>query len=177
MTRIAPLALAFALSAVGCTAPGSPSARVERLLGPGTPTRLVTRPEASTTIEAWRIDGMAFMERRADGAQDTLHGYPVLAGPVPVDAESAAVLADVLGDDDTYLWDVAKGCEFLPGVAVRWREGEATVDVLFCFSCDELETYVGDARVGHEDFDPRRRDLVRVAQRLFPEDAQIRELR
>jgi len=141
----------------------APSARVRDLLGGD------TFPEPGARVTAYRIDGM-----REKGGE-TLHGYPVLAGPVAVDAASQDELRAVLTDDRTYLWDIAKACEFLPGVLVR-SEGKETVDVLFCFSCDELEVHRGAKKVGHEDFDPRRADLVRIAQRLFPDDPAIAKL-
>jgi hypothetical protein len=177
MHRIVVLILTVAIAASCSARPGGPTARVDRLLGAGVSTRMLTQPGERTQVEAYRIDGMAFMEGRADGAEKTIQGFPVLAGPVPVDAPTAGVLADVLGSDDTYLWDVAKACEFLPGVAYRYREPGTTVDVLICFSCDELEVFVNDAKVGHEDFDPRRRDLVRIAKKLFPQDAKIQSLK
>ena len=55
-------------------------------------------------------------------------------------------------------------------VHAAWLGSEA-VDVLLCFSCDELETFRGGKRAGHEDFDPRRADLVKVAKR--PRDAGL----
>ena len=55
--------------------------------------------------------------------------------------------------------------------------GEITVDVLLCFSCDELEVFIDGRKVGHEDFDSRRADLVRVAKRTFPDDAAIQKLK
>ena len=98
-------------------------------------------------------------------------------GPVPIDEASAHTLTDVLTDDDTYLWDIAKACEFMPGVALRYGRDGMEVDVLLCFSCDELEVYRNGEKVGHEDFDPRRADLVRVAKRLFPDDEAIQGLK
>ena len=82
----------------------------------------------------------------------------------------------MLLDDDTYEWEMEKACEFLPGVLLRY-DAAPPVDVLLCFSCDELEVYVGERKVGHEDFDVRRPDLVRVAKRLFTDDPAIRQLK
>lgn len=177
MLRFAAALLVLApLLASACTAPRGPTQRVEDFLGGPASVGLITGPERTRPIEAWRIDGMAFMEGRAEGAKETIRGYPVLAGPVTVDDASAATLADVLTSDDTYLWDIAKACEFLPGVAFRYSGGDRTVEVLVCFSCDELEVWCDGKKTGHEDFDPRRGDLVRIAQRLFPDDEKIRAL-
>ena len=143
---------------------GAPSRRVTDLLGGETIERGARR------VVAYRIDGMR-------GAGETaMHGYPVLGGPVELDADAQRRLRDVLLSDATYLWDRAKACEFLPGVLVRY-EDDATIDVLFCFSCDELEVYRDGKRCGREDFDPRRRDLVALVQRIFPDDEALRALR
>jgi hypothetical protein len=152
--------------------------RVTELLGGPAAADHIRGAVPGTSVTAYRIDGMARIEGRTGGK--SLHGYPILAGPVQVDATSQAELADVLLSDDTYLWDISKACEFLPGVLFRYESGgsaEATVDVLICFSCDELEVYVGSKQTGHEDFDPRRKDLVRIAQRLFPADKAIQKLK
>jgi len=140
---------------------------VTKLLGGDASVALIR----DAAITAYRIDGMG----RGAGPGKRLHGYPVLQGPVDVDEESRAALASVLLDDGTYEWDSSKTCEFLPGVLLRY-EADVPVDVLLCFSCDELEVFVGKRQVGHEDFDVRRPDLVRVAKRLFPNDPAIQKL-
>ena len=125
--------------------------------------------------EAFRIDGIA---ARADLPQGNgLQGYPILAGPVPLDAATAAELAAILLDDDTYDWDRAKGCEFAPGVAIRASRDTTSVDVLLCFSCDEVAFYVNGTKRGTEDTDARRADLVQIAKRLFPDDPKISALK
>ena len=86
-------------------------------------------------------------------------------------------MSKVITDPNTCLWDVAKSCEFLPGVALRLADVNVQVDILVCFSCDELEMYTNGKRVGHEDFDPRRSDLLRVARKLFPKDEGIQALK
>ena len=137
------------LCVLGCR---GESSRVRALLGGDA-------VKTATKVTAYRID---------PASQGDLHGYRQLSGPVPVDDKSRAELADVLLDDDTYLWDISKSCEFMPGVVLRY-EGDGTTDILLCFSCDELSVYREAERVGSEDFDPRRADLVRVAKRLFPD--------
>jgi hypothetical protein len=170
-TIIAIVALASLLVAPGCTS------RVPPLMGGEDAVRLVGNSGSATKIEAYRIDGMAGWSNEETDPRPKIHAYPIISGPVPVDDATAAMLADVLTDDSTYLWDIAKACEFLPGVALRYHGDGIDVDVLLCFSCDELEVYRNGAEVGHEDFDPRRADLVRIAKRLFPEDETIKGLR
>ena len=86
-------------------------------------------------------------------------------------------MSKLLIDPDTYLWNVAKSCEFMPGVVLRLADAKTQVDVLICFSCDELEIYTNGKRAGHEDFDPRRADLLHVAKKLFPKDEKIQSLK
>ena len=157
--------------AVACQAGGS-SARVEKLLGGAEGVHLLRE---AGRVQAYRIDGMG--RRKGDTSPGRLHGYPVLAGPVAVDAASRDRLVAVFTADETYLWDIAKACEFLPGVLVRFEEQQRRWDVLICFSCDEVEFYLDGKKVGHEDIDPERRTLVAVARALFPDDAKIQALK
>lgn len=84
-------------------------------------------------------------------------------------------LARVLVRDASYEWDMAKGCEPMSGVLVRYARGAERVDVSFCFECEMLSI----APVGSdawEDFDPVRRELVALVQEVFPGDAAIQAL-
>ena len=148
--------------------------RVQALVGGEAAALLIADLSKAKTCDAYRIDGFA---REAKGDDPTtLHGYPILSGPSPINDASRATLSNVLNDPNTYLWNVDKACEFLPGVALRFTGGNVNVDVLICFSCDELEIYTNGKQVGHEDFDPRRHDLLRVIKKLFPDDEVIQGL-
>ena len=151
------------------------SKQVETLLEGAEAYSLIADLSKAKTCEAYRIDGYA-RGAKADHPKK-LHGYPIISGPVPIDDAFRATLSKVLSDPATYLWDVAKGCEFLPGVALRLADAKTQVDVLICFSCDELEIYTNGKRAGHEDFDPRRADLLHVAKKLFPKDKKIQSLK
>lgn len=171
------LPLVVALVAPACAASG-PTSRVTALLGGAEAVSVLADRTPSVRREAFRIDGMAAM--RPGGAPaatavggPNVHGFPILGGPVPVDDVSAVELASVLLDDDTYLWDVGKFCVFAPGVAIRETRGSTVVEVLICLSCDEIACYVNGTTQGPEDTDPRRADLVRIAQRLFPDDPKL----
>lgn len=158
-------------------ATANPPQRVVDLLGGPAAYALIDAPTGDARVEAYRIlppHLAGEIPVPADSIE--LHGHQVLAGPVSVDAESIALLSDVLTSDGTYEWDMAKACEFMPGVAIRYVQGELQVDVLLCFSCDELGVYRNGKMVDIEDFDTRRADLVTVAKRLFPADEKIRAL-
>lgn len=159
--------------------------RIEGLVGGKAAYALIADLSKASACEAYRIDGYALSgptaKDDASGAKadkpGKLQGYPIRSGPTILDDASRATLSKVLTDPDTYLWDSAKACEFVPGVALRLSAANVQVDVLICFSCDELEMYKNGKRVGHEDFDPSRAELVRVARKLFPEDEDIQALK
>ena len=169
------LSKALPLVLILSTIAGCSSAKVEELVGGKEAFALVSDLSQATTCEAYRIDGYA-RGSKADNPKN-LRGYPIISGPALIGDASKATLSKVLTDLDTYLWDVAKGCEFLPGVALRLADDKTQVDVLICFSCDELEFYLNGKRVGHEDCDPRRTDLLRVAKKLFPKDDKLQSLK
>ena len=105
-------------------------------------------------------------------------GLHVLVGPVPVDMSTAAELSQILHDPKTYAFESAKACTFNPDLAVRFDQGNRSVVVVFCFTCDELAIYDGATgqHVGTEDDDSRREQLLAIAKRLFPEDPCIQGL-
>lgn len=148
--------------------PGDPpSLRVAQFLG----TERLAVLAGATRAESFRIESAA---APAAGAP-VLRGYPILRpGPdcTPAQLDEFRRLALDAGNYD---FERAKGCEFMPGVGLRLHTGERTLDVLLCFSCDEWEFWLGDARV-IEDFDPARPALLRLAQALFPDDAALQGL-
>ena len=97
-------------------------------------------------------------------------------GPVVVDAAVADELVSILKDADTYDWEMAKACEFVPGLAVRFIGRASTTDVLFCFQCDELMIFQDGTQVRGEDFVSARGRLIRFFKRVFPDDAEIQSL-
>ncbi|MCG3134520.1 MAG: hypothetical protein HMLKMBBP_01834 [Planctomycetes bacterium] len=177
------LALMLAASP-GCSS-SEPSARVTALLGGAESVSVLRDGSSAVRREAFRIDGAGHRDDghrdagHRDGASDgfRIHGWPVLAGPVDVDAATAASLADVLLADGTYEWDMSKACEFTPGLAIRETRGTLSVDVLVCFSCDEVGIWTNGTRRGTEDMDSRRADLVAIARKLFPGDAKFKALK
>ena len=151
------------------------TAKVESLVGGKEAYALIADISKAKTCEAYRIGD--YLGKAKEDKPKKLYGYPIISGPVPIDDASKTTLSKVLTDSNTYLWDVAKGCEFLPGVALRLADEKTQADVLICFSCDELEFYLNGKRVGHEDFDPRRADLLRIAKKLFPKAEKIQSLK
>jgi hypothetical protein len=166
------MARLFALLAVplfvGCNA----DPRVANLFG-GEPTFEAIKTAKS--IEAVRIDGKKYDEKLPD--KTAILGYPITGESVELTPEQIKTLGTILADPGTYHFDRAKGCEFLPGVALRTTAGKQEVVILLCFGCDELAIYVSGKRVGHEDFDNARGKLAALAKQIFPKDEEIQLLK
>jgi hypothetical protein len=169
------ISLAFLLVA-GCSTPGpgEHDNRLEALYGSADAYDLVAGNRASGSVTAYKIDGR--QGATGDRGSGEIAGYGIVGEVVDVSDDAAAALAAVLGDDATYDWDHQKGCKFQPGVAFRWEKRRTTVDVLLCFSCDELEIFLDGEAVGYEDFDAGRARLVRIVKDLFPHDAEAKTL-
>jgi len=170
-----PIAL-VALSAAACagTDVAGRSERVEMLYGGSGAYDLVAGNSRSGSIDAYKINGRD--GATGDAGNGEISGYAIVGETAEVGDTHAAALGRILAHDATYLWDISKACEFRPGVAVRWERRSTTVDVLFCFSCDELEIYVDDDPVGGEDFDPRRAEILRIVKQLFAGDPEIQAI-
>jgi hypothetical protein len=164
------VACAVLVALAGCSS--GPAKRVVDLYGGADAWAAVASPEAATAYRVVRPGVLTYVR-----APDTIDGYEITQGPVAVDAATARELATILGDDAIYDWERAKGCDFDPGVAVRFARAGREVDVLFCFKCDELAAFVGGRRVGGEDFDVARPRLLAVFRRLFPHDEALQSLR
>lgn len=161
-----PVLLLALAAAAGCRGDW----RVSSLYGGATSIQVLREPQK---VEAFRIDPA----RRATQDEARVGEYPVTSGPVAVDAATAAELSSILLDAATYDWLSAKGCEFTPGVGLRFVRDASRVEIALCFECDELMVFRMERRVGMEDFDAARPRLVAVAKRLFPDDAKIQALR
>ncbi len=163
----------WATSCAGTDVAGR-SERAEALYGSAENYDLVAGNRRAGTVSAFRIDSLK--GATGDAGNGEISGYAILGETASVGDADAAALGRILGDDATYLFDSQKGCIFSPGIAVRWERRSTTVDVLFCFSCDELEIFANDELVGDEDFDPRRGDILRIVKRLFPSEPEIQAL-
>jgi hypothetical protein len=125
-------------------------------------------------VDAFRVsDGMPPSE--AD--QNSPGGYAEIAGPVAISEASLGELKSRFADANSYLWDMAKACIFQPGVRFDFIRGDDRLQILVCFSCDELQAWHNGKRVGGEDIDRIRPVLLQVAQQAFPEDADIQALK
>ncbi len=161
--RIAPLLLLL-LSACGTS-----SSEVRRFLGP----EITGILERAGRVETLRIDGS--LEARESGAAK-VGDYPILSTGPQLNRAQSDRLRELLFDGANWQFNLAKGCEFMPGVDFRFVAGAEQVDVLLCFSCDKWAFLHGD-RFLVEDNDRARGALLRLACEAFPEDEVLRSLR
>jgi hypothetical protein len=144
---------------------------VNKLYGGADGLRVVVSPEK---VEAFRVGSPRTAK---DDTADTIGGAAIISGPVAVDETAARKLAEILNNHATYGWDFAKGCKFDPGIAIRFTGEATTIEVIFCFHCQELQVYREGKKVGGEDFDAASRPLTAIMKRLFPDDGEIQKLR
>lgn len=162
--------LLFLAAAVGCQRSGL-TPKVTGLYGGQANVLTIKSPDK---VEAFRVQP----EPSPMGSADAMVGpYLATAGPVRVDGAGIRMLRNVLLSDTTYMWDVAKACEFMPGVGFRFHKSGAPLEVALCFSCDELAIWRAGKKLGSEDFDSARPHLVALVKRLFPDDPKLQALR
>jgi hypothetical protein len=135
---------------------------------------------APDRIESFRI--LRPLDRPVDPAK-AIAGVERIAGGPLLDPAQAATVRELLFTDGSWLFDLAKGCEPVPGVLLRAWKGGRYADVQLCFECLMLsvtvDTPVDQFPPGNrwEDFDPVKPRLVALVKALFPSDAAIQALR
>jgi hypothetical protein len=170
MTRLLAFVSFATLAIAGCA---DTDPRVAALFG-GQPT--LDALKTAKSVEALRVDGKSYDSTKFADGKAGVAGYEITSEPVKLTDAQIQQLAGILADPRTYSFDIAKGCEFLPGVALRTTAGKQDVVILLCFGCNELAIYVGGKHVGHEDMDNARGKLGALAKELFPNDKEIAEL-
>jgi hypothetical protein len=90
------------------------------------------------------------------------HEYKPVGQPVTLTEKNSEALVAILLNPDSYEWETAKDCFFLPGYQVRFSRDNSIVDVLFCFNCDQLRVYLDEQTIGGKDYDDVSRKLRRV---------------
>jgi len=123
-------------------------------------------------IEAYRVDTPADRNSSSIALED----FPIIKGPIAISQSDAEPLLATLQDRNSYLWDMPKGCELVPGVRFDFIRGNDRLSVLLCFQCDMTANYLNGKIVGGGNTDKVRPTLVRVARSLFPDDAKIQSL-
>ena len=129
---------------------------------------------ADMTCQAYRVDDSYPGEgKKQEG--DSLHGYPIISDAVTLTLESRKELSSIMEDSDTYFrHSTPPDCLFRPGIAFRFNDKKTTVDLLVCFTCNELRYYLDGKVVGQSFFKPQ--ELRSLVKKLFPTDRQIQSL-
>lgn len=129
--------------------------------------------ETASRVETLRIDG-SLESRKLTG--ERVGDYPILGLGPELEPAQIETLRDALFDTANWQFDIAKACEFMPGVDYRFIAGGEQVDVLLCFSCDEWGFLYRD-RLRIEDNDRARRKLLELARASFPKDEVLHALK
>jgi hypothetical protein len=152
--------------------PPKVSARVKKHLGEKT----IEILNGSTRVEVFRVAPA----RNAKADDKQVGGHRITATGKERDQKFAARLAVVLQRDDTLFGTQAR-C-FVPGVAFRLWQDKEGVEVLICFTCENLRIIARDDR-GKEiknvsgAFGPDRAPLLKLVKEAFPDDKEIQAIR
>jgi len=157
--------LALCLVQLGCVTSPGPSGppRVTTLLGGQRGYELVKIP-ALARVWAYRVAPAG-----QPGTGETIGGTSVTAGPTAAAGQSLSRLSSLLTAEDTYAWGQAKRCDFHPEIAIRFTGARKTIDLIFCFKCNQLRVYEDERQVGAADFDPRAAEVKAAVNAAFGE--------
>ena len=130
---------------------------------------------AHMTCESYRVDDSYPGEgKKQEG--DSLHGYAILSDAVTLSFGSRKELSSIIENPDTYFrHSTPIDCSFRPGVAFRFNDKKTRVDLLVCFTCNELRYYLDGKVVGQSYF--KSQELRALVKKLFPNDKKIQTLR
>ena len=129
----------------------------------------------STICEVYKVDD-SYPNGHEIKSVEPLHGYGMLSKPIALSKKNRKDLMRVLKDAKTYIaYEVPSDCLFRPGVAYRFNDGGKKVELLVCFSCNELRYYMDCHIIGESRFQPE--ELVDLTKKLFPGDKKIQSLK
>jgi hypothetical protein len=102
--------------------------------------------------------------------------------PVPLSSDEASKLKLLLQNPSSYLWDIANSCIPDYGVLFKFQSKGRTVRVAFCFKCNMVGVFDGEADDAKEVnsvymFDPMRRSVAEICKESFPNDKEIQSLK
>ena len=96
----------------------------------------------------------------------SLHGYPIVSGPLRIHSTDQKDLQSILLRRDTYPENtVPHDCAFRPGVAFRFTE-KSVLDILVCFKCAELRYYLNGEIIWQTYFKPK--ELEGLVKKIIP---------
>ena len=135
---------------------------------------IISFKNPNTTCEVQRVDDSYPSEAQEQNG-NSLHGYEIISDFVVLNSASRKELSSIIEDRDTYLRNaIPMDCLFRPGVAFRFSDQQNQVDLLVCFSCNELRYYLDGKVVDQSYFKSQK--LRSLVQGLFPKDEKIQKL-
>ncbi len=148
---------------------------VESIIGRGEVRTLIAELHKAKTCEVYRVDDSYPGEKRQNIGKK-VHGFLILSEALPMKDDSRKVLSQILLNPNTYFEHaVSVDCAFRPGIAFRFANGTIEVDLLVCFSCNELRYYLDGNSVGESYF--KSPEILALTKKLFPDDKKIQSLK
>tara|TARA_B100000686_G_C16712981_1_gene930306 strand:- start:904 stop:1416 length:513 start_codon:yes stop_codon:yes gene_type:complete len=129
----------------------------------------------ATICEVYRVDD-SYPNKQKLQNSEKLHGYTIISKAISLSEQSKNALSKTLNNANTYIrHSVPIDCLFRPGIAFCFTDEKIKVDLLVCFSCNELRYYLNDQIAGESYF--KSRDLLDLTKKLFPDDKEIQSLK
>jgi hypothetical protein len=127
------------------------------------------------TCDACRVDDSYPGERKIQDGEE-LHGYAIISDAVTLPFKSQKELSSIIGNPNTYFrHSTPIDCLFRPDVAFRFNNKKTRVDLLVCFTCNELRYYLDGKIVGQSYFKSQK--LRALVKGVFPKDKEIQSLK
>ena len=125
----------------------------------------VARTLTNGSCEAYEVT-IPLSTDQKEGQSKSLHGYPIVSGPLTIGSSDQKDFQSILQSKDTYLeYAVPRDCAFQPGVAFRFTE-KSVVDILLCFKCAELRYYLNGEVIWQTYFKPK--ELETLVKKIIP---------
>lgn len=151
------------------------SKSVESIVGGVEVYKLIAELHKAKTCEVYRVDDSYPGENRLNKA-NKIHGFFVLSEVHPMKDDAREALSQILLKPNTYFeYAVPIDCAFRPGIAFRFTSETTEVDLLVCFSCNELRYYLDGKSAGESYF--KSADILTLTKKLFPDDKKIQSLK
>jgi len=129
----------------------------------------------ASTCMAYRLDDSYPGEAKKHEG-DFLHGYAVISDAIALNSDLRKKLSSIIEDHNTYnRHSIPVDCFFRPGIAFSFKDQKSKVDLMVCFSCNELRYYMNSEIIDQSYFKPKK--LLQIVKELFPDDQTIQSLK
>jgi len=150
------------------------SKSVESIIGGKEVYTLIAELHKAKTCEVYRVDDSYPGETKLNKG-NKVHGFFILSESRPMKDDVRKALSQILLKPNTYFEHaVPVDCAFRPGIAFRFASGTIEVDLLVCFSCNELRYYLDGKSAGGSHFNSP--EILALTKKLFPNDKKIQAL-